>query len=60
MNRNPKPILTLLGILFVLGYTYYNYTTGQTSAGFLLIAVFALALPFMNILGNLIDDWKKK
>ncbi len=60
MNRNTKPVLTLLGILFVLGYTYYNYSVGKTSAGFLLIAVFALALPFMNILGTLIDEWKHK
>ncbi len=59
MNQHTKGLLSLLAMVAALGYTWYNYTTGKVGGSFLLVAVFALALPFMNILGNLIDEWKK-
>ncbi len=60
MNRTVKPLLTLLAMIAVLGYTWYNYSIGKVGGSFLLIAVFALSLPFMNILGGLIDQWNQK
>lgn len=60
MNKIAKMVLTLLGILAVLGYTCYNYMTGQRDLTFLLVCAVILGIPFVNILNLLIQELKNK
>lgn len=60
MNKIAKMVLTLMGILAVLGYTYYNYVTGQRDLTFLIVCVVVLGIPFVNILNLLIQELKNR
>ena len=60
MNKIAKMVLTLLGILAVLGYTFYNYTTGARDLTFLIVCTAVLGIPFVNILNILIQELKNR
>ena len=60
MNKITKMILALLAMAAVLGYTYYNYITGQRDLTFLLVCMAVLGFPFVNILNLLIQEIKNK
>lgn len=60
MNKIAKMLLTLLGILAVLGYTFYNYATGERDLTFLIVCTAILGIPFVNILNLLIQELKNK
>ena len=60
MSKIAKMLLTLLAMLAVLGYTYYNYATGERDLTFLLVCVVILGIPFVNILNALIQELKNR
>ena len=60
MNKITKMLLTLLAILAVLGYTFYNYSTGERDLTFLIVCTAILGFPFVNILNLLIQELKNK
>ena len=60
MNKITKMLLTLLAILAVLGYTFYNYSTGDRDLTFLIVCTAILGFPFVNILNLLIQELKNK
>ncbi len=60
MKKIPEMILTIVLILAVLGYTFYNYSVGKTDATMLIVCAVILGWPLINIVRGLIEALKNK
>ena len=59
MKNLTKPIAVILLSLGILGYTVYNYVTGQTSLVNFVVFLAILAFPVINMIGILVDELRK-
>ena len=53
MNEKGKILGSLLLILAVMGYTVFNYVSGNTTLGYFLAYMAVLSFPLVGILSNL-------
>ena len=60
MNKTKKPILALVLIAAVMGYTVYNYLAGKTDLFSFLVYLVILGIPFVNMVNILIQELKNR
>ena len=59
MERKLKPILTILTVLIVMGYTVWNYVSGKTDFVMFAVCMVIMGIPLVNMINILIQEWKK-
>ena len=60
MDIKKKSILAILLLLAVLGYTAWNYASGNTDLMMFLVCTAILGIPLVNMVNILIREWKEK
>ena len=60
MNKLTKLTLSLLLMTAVMGYTIYNFATGQTEQFSFLVYMVILGIPFVNMVNLLIQELKNR
>jgi len=60
MNQVTKIILSLAVMAAVIGYTIFNFVSGEISMTYFVVFMAILCIPFMNMINILIRELKDK